>query len=430
MTGWSPSPALRRAIAVTAAALLLAVVFGQPALVLVATPFAVGTAMSLVRRPTQSPDPRLTLDQPTTVESGPVRARVRVDYAHPDTALCVVSVATPEWVRLRHGEGDFAALLRPTDSPVVRVDGTALRWGHHVVGPAVVRVYACDGLLTTDRQVLSATPLSVYPASEVFDSDEPLPRATGIAGIHRSRRPGPGGELAEVRPFQAGDRLRRINWRVSQRTGDLHVNSTHSDRDADVVIVLDVRYEAGRSGGVTGRESVLDATVRAAAAITGHYTHQGDRVALLELGSRLRRLRAGTGRRHHLAALEWLAGVNAMPGGFLPGDRLFTSGLQPMQALVIVLTPLLDRASAAMLAVVARTGRPLVAVDTLPEGVRVPADGPWSSAAERLWWLERTNTLGRLQELGVPVEAWRGPGSLDAMLRHVYQLAAKGVLAR
>jgi hypothetical protein len=42
----------------------------------------------------------------------------------------------------------------------------------------------------------------------------------------------------------------------------------------------------------------------------------------------------------------------------------------------------------------------------------------------RLWWLERANTIGRLREVGVPVEPWRGAGSLDLMLRHVYRIAA------
>src|SRR5690606_13316478 len=132
----------------------------------------------------------------------------------------------------------------------------------------------------------------------------------GLSGIHRSRRPGTDGQLADVRLFQAGDRMRRINWRVTRRTGDVHVNSTLSERDADVVLVLDTRHEAGVSGGVDGPVSVADATVRAAAAITEHYTRQGDRVALVEFGTRLRRLRAGTGRRHHLAALEWLVRLN------------------------------------------------------------------------------------------------------------------------
>src|SRR5687768_18361781 len=53
-------------------------------------------------------------------------------------------------------------------------------------------------------------------------------------------------------------------------------------------LLLDVLHEAGRSGGHGGAASVLDTTVRAAAAIAEHYLTRGDRVALLEYGFRSR----------------------------------------------------------------------------------------------------------------------------------------------
>jgi uncharacterized protein (DUF58 family) len=420
---WHPTRALRRSFAVAAVALLAAATLGRPGLVLLAAPFAVGAALSLVRRPGRVPVAALRLDREVSVEGGPVTARVPVRNDEDLTMLCVVSAEVSTWIRLRHGTGHYATLLRPAGTTQVRLEGTTTRWGRQQVGPATVRVYACDGLLAGQRTVVPASPLAVYPTGDRFDSGQMLPHAAGVSGVHRARRLGQGGELADVRPFQAGDRLRRINWRVTGRTGEIHVNSTLPDRDADVVLVLDARHEAGRSGGVGGPASVLDATVRAAAAIMEHYAHQGDRVALVELSTRLRRLPAGTGRRHFLAALDWLLQISVRPTGLLPGDRLFTRGLQPVQALLIVLTPLLDYHSAWLLAGLARTGRPLVAVDTLPPEVRVPPEGPWSAAGERLWRLERANTLGRLREVGVAVQRWQGPGSLDQLLRHVYRLS-------
>jgi uncharacterized protein (DUF58 family) len=413
-----------------ALALLLATVLARVELVLLAVPFALGTVASLSARPGRTPRPELTLDQPTSAEGGTVRARVAVRNDDPVPMLCVVTAQTSPWIRLEHGTGHYAAMVRPDGTTSLRLTGTARRWGAQWVGPADVRIYACDGLLRTDRQALARSPVSVYPVSDVFDSGEPLPRAAGIAGIHRSRRPGDGGELADVRLFHAGDRLRRINWRVTHRTGDIHVNSTLSDRDADVVLVLDVRHETGRSGGMAGAATVLDATVRAAAAIGEHYAHQGDRVALVEFSSRLRRLPARTGRRHYLAMLEWLVDVDLQPTGMSPGYELFARFLRPASALLVVLTPLLDSESAKLLAMLARSGRSMVAVDTLPPEVRRPVTGPWSQAAERLWRLERGNTVGRLREVGVPVERWRGTGSLDVMLRHVYRLATTSRVLR
>lgn len=432
---WVPTAALHRGVVIAAVALLAAAIFGRPEPVLVAVPFALGTALSLALQPARPPRrPELTLAEPTSVEGGPVRARVSLPGEPPRPMLCVVSAQVPAWIRLDHGVGYYAALVRPGATTAVWLEGTARRWGSYRLGPAAARTVACDGLLVSLSDVLPAVPLTVYPVSAPFDSEEALPRAAGIAGIHRSRRLGPGGELADVRPFQAGDRLRRINWRVTRRTGELHVNATRSDRDAEVQLLLDVRHEAGVSGGFGGPASVLDATVRAAAAITEHYAHQGDRVSLVEFGPRLRRLPAGTGRRHYLSALEWLVHTDLLPTGYGPGDRLLTRGLPPAGTLVVVLTPLLDQDSANLLAVLARSGRSLVAVDTLPEraaGHSFPVWSEWTVAGRRLWRLERANTIGRLRGVGVPVEPWRGAGSLDLMLRHVYRLAATSrVLAR
>jgi uncharacterized protein (DUF58 family) len=427
---WRPSMALRRGVLLVVLPSLLAVLAGQPELVLVAVPFAVGTAWALMRHPGRVPQARLSLDQEHGLEGGAADARVTVRNDTDVPMLCVVRADVSSWIRLRHGAGYYGQLLRPAQTATVRLGGTAARWGPQRIGPAVVWLHTSDWLLSADPQVLPEQPLPVYPVSEPFDSDESLPRASGISGIHRSRRTGEGGELADVRPFQAGDRLRRVNWRVTRRTGDIHVNATLSDRDAEVLLILDVRHEAGVSGGVDGSASVMDATVRAAAAIAEHYTHQGDRVGLLEFGPWLRRVRPGTGVRHYLSILDWLVDTNRAPTGYMPGDGLLTRGM-PAGALVIVLTPLLDRDSARVLATVARSGRSMVAVDTLPAGASPSLDGPWAWAGEQLWRLERANLMGRLRDIGVPVEAWRGPGSLDLMLRHVHRLATSSrVVAR
>jgi uncharacterized protein (DUF58 family) len=89
----------------------------------------------------------------------------------------------------------------------------------------------------------------------------------------------------------------------------------------------------------------------------------------------------------------------------------------PSHALVVVMTPLLDVRSVAMLAALARAGRFVVAVDTLVDPA-APLDltTQWAPVAHRLWLLERENLIGQLRAHGVPVVAWAGAGSLDAVL--------------
>ncbi|MEO3742146.1 DUF58 domain-containing protein [Plantactinospora sp. B5E13] len=466
---WTPTRALGRAVLLTGLLLVAGALLGRVDLVVLAVPFALGTAYALRRRPTGPPEITLDADDTNLVEGGALAAAISVtnrDEVGYDLVMARTMVS--RWLHVErvsfgvdetpaaNGSPDPAGRTGPgavagaaeragaagpgrrrdaTDRPYgftvpagtvadLGLTGESLRWGRHPLGPAAARAAACDGLLISRPVVSEPRTLAVYPVTEPFDADEAMPRAAGLVGGHRSRRPGEGGELAGVRIFGPGDRLRRIDWRVSLRARQLHVAAMLSDRDAEVVLLLDVLAEAGRSGGIRGTTSVLDTCVRSAAAIAEHYLHRGDRVSLLEYGPSARRLRPATGRRQYLTVLEWLLDVQVSDAPYEPYEQMFGPHLLSSNALVVVLTPLVDPRSAAMLARLARSGRFVVAVDTLPASVTPPSRGQWSEVAYRLWRLERENTVGQLREHGVPVVTWAGAGSLDLVLRDVARLAS------
>ncbi|MGX4656575.1 DUF58 domain-containing protein [Micromonospora sp. SCSIO 07396] len=437
--GWSPTWALGRAVLLTGLLLIAAVLLGRADLVVLATPFALGTAYALRRRPTAAPQLAITAEDAQLVEGGDLAGAVAV--GNPDTVpydVVVVRTRVSPWLSVRRADfggigldvsrsggmdRPFVTALSSGTAVDLELTGTALRWGRHPIGPAGARAAAADGLLVSRAVLTEPVRMRVYPKTEPFEAVEAMPRAAGLVGAHRSRRPGEGGELAGVRVFGPGDRLRRIDWRVSLRTRQLHVASTLSDRDAEVVVLLDVLAEAGRSGGVAGAASVLDTTVRAAAAIAEHYLHRGDRVALLEYGPAARRLRPATGRRQYLTVLEWLLDVHAESAPHDSYDQVFGPQVLSADALVVVLTPLLDERSAQMLARLARGGRFVVAVDTLPTDLAPPGDRGWAPVAYRLWRLDRDTMIAQLREHGVPVVGWAGAGSLDQVLRDVARLA-------
>ncbi|GHJ10119.1 hypothetical protein TPA0907_44860 [Micromonospora humidisoli] len=437
--GWSPTWALGRAVLLTGLLLIAAVLLGRVDLVVLATPFALGTAYALRRRPTAAPQLAITAEDAQLVEGGDLAGAVAV--GNPDTVpydVVVVRTRVSPWLSVRRADfggigldvsrsggmdRPFVTALSSGTAVDLELTGTALRWGRHPIGPAGARAAAADGLLVSRAVLTEPVRMRVYPKTEPFEAVEAMPRAAGLVGAHRSRRPGEGGELAGVRVFGPGDRLRRIDWRVSLRTRQLHVASTLSDRDAEVVVLLDVLAEAGRSGGVAGAASVLDTTVRAAAAIAEHYLHRGDRVALLEYGPAARRLRPATGRRQYLTVLEWLLDVHAESAPHDSYDQVFGPQVLSADALVVVLTPLLDERSAQMLARLARGGRFVVAVDTLPTDLAPPGDRGWAPVAYRLWRLDRDTMIAQLREHGVPVVGWAGAGSLDQVLRDVARLA-------
>ncbi|MCA2215652.1 DUF58 domain-containing protein [Wangella sp. NEAU-J3] len=420
-----PTRALGRTVLLTGLLLVAGVALGRVDLVLLAAPFAIGGALALRRMPRSAPQVTIDADEEHLVEGGSVDGGLTV--ANPDVIrydLVVVRTRTSPWLELEKADRPFAVTVPVDGWTGIDLPGDALRWGRHDVGPAAARVAACAGLLACRPVVTPARGVRVYPVTEPFAAVEAMPAAAGLVGNHRSRRPGEGGELAGVRPFAPGDRLRRIDWRVSLRTRDLHVAATLSDRDAEVLLLLDVLGEAGTSGGVKGTASVLDTTVRAAAAIAEHYLKRGDRVSLLEYGAAARRLRPATGRRQYLTVLEWLLDVRADVSDQAPTEHVFGAHHVSSDALVVVLTPLVDPRSADMLASLTQSGRYTVAVDTLPAGAAPPQRSPWTPLATRLWRIERDNVLGRLREHGVPVVTWAGAGSLDLVLRDVARLAS------
>lgn len=423
---WTPTRALGRAVLLTGILVLLAVVLGRLDLVALAAPLALGAAWGLRVRPTRAPTVEIGLPADAVAEGGEVASALRV--GNPNSArvdLAVTRVSYSPWIRLRHGDRPYALDPYPRQTAEVVLNGTALRWGHHQVGPAVAYAVACDGLLLSAPAVTAGAEVRVHPIKPAFRADETMPRASALVGIHRSRRPGEGGELAGVRRYGPGDRLRRVDWRVTLRTRELHIAQTLSDRDAEVVVLLDVLHEAGRSGGIHGTASVVDTTVRASAAIAEHYLRQGDRVALLEYSGHPRHLRAASGRGQLHAALEWLLYTRATEGAGDPPVFGIDPHLIPPSALVVVLTPLLGSQSAEMIATLARAGRVVVAVDTLGSLAGRPVEGSqWTSLAQRLWRVERDNTIGQLREVGVPVTAWAGAGSLDQVLRDMTRMAA------
>ncbi len=71
-----------------------------------------------------------------------------------------------------------------------------------------------------------------------------------------------------------------------------------------------------------------------------------------------------------------------------------------------------------MIAGLARAGRLVVAIDTLPTRLAAAkADVHGQSWPTGCGGWTGTTTIGQLREMGVPVTAWPAPGSLDQVLR-------------
>jgi uncharacterized protein (DUF58 family) len=297
------------------------------------------------------------------------------------------------------------------------------RWGRWEVGPAVVTVSACGGLLRWGPVTLPPVRVAVSPLPARFTGATLVPRSRGAVGLHPSRRVGEGAEPVGTRPFAPGDRVRRVDWRVSLRSRELHVTTTTSERDADVVVLLDARFDAGVSGGVGGRASGVDVGVRAAGALAAFYLGLGDRVGLCVSDARVRTVpgRAGRGQLDRLLAA--LLDVAPPRPGLAEPDLAVPATLDP-RALVLLVSPLVGTRVVARAAALGRAGHTVLVVDTLPDDAGPPDEGPWTAPGLRLWRLERAARVTQLAAAGIPVTPWRGPGSLDPVLRDLARAAA------
>lgn len=115
---------------------------------------------------------------------------------------------------------------------------------------------------------------------------------------------GPSLDLAEVREYQPGDEVRRIDWNVTARTGKIHVRQYREEREITAWLIVDL--SASMNFGtrrVLKREEALEFAVTATAIITRH----GDKVGTIvvsEAGMRV--IPAGTGRRQILKIVQAL----------------------------------------------------------------------------------------------------------------------------
>lgn len=420
---WQPTAALARVTVLPIGLALLAVLARRPDLLVLAAPLALA-ALALTGRPPGRPDARLTAPTDVVAEGDDVRVTLAVHGAA-GAQTAAFRLRTADWVRPAR-QHEVTVVARPPAVGSLAVDArlVAARWGRSDVGPGVLVLSACGGLLRAGPDRVPARRIRVLPLSARYDSSPLVPRARDAVGLHRSSRLGEGSELAGIRPFAPGDRFRRINWRTSLRTGDLQVNATTTERDAAVQLLLDARYDAGTSGGVHAAASGVDIAVRAAAALADFYLRLGDRVGLVTFTATARVLSARAGRGQRARLLDALLST-AAPAAVGVEPRLAAPPNLDPRALVFVVSPLVGRYVFEQVGVMVRAGHTVVVIDTLPVGA-VPDDpDPWTSSATAIWLLERSTRIGQLRAIGAPVVPWQGSRSLDAVLAELARANAR-----
>ncbi|OLF11232.1 hypothetical protein BLA60_13670 [Actinophytocola xinjiangensis] len=425
-TGWRPTDTLVRALGAGFALVVAGTVLHQLPLVLIGVPLLVSGLIT----PRPSGSPTVTpVRHAETVDSGGT-GTVTVEV-RPGDGAAFTAVRLP--VTGRSGVGPVHLL--PAAAGALRA---RIRWGHW----GRSEYLRADHLLASDDGLFVYGPVvgrvaqhTVLPPIEPLPGASLPPRAAGLVGAHRSRRPGDGMELRDIRPFQQGDRLRRIDWRVSLRAaaarggalvpGTLHVRERYAEADADLVLALDTtvdvdtdlarwselgqRPDARRGGS-------LDLGVRAAASLAAAFLRQGDRVSYVDLVNARLGVPVGSGRRQlELVRHALVRSGERVTGG---GEPVLRAGQVPLGATVIVLSPFLVDSLVDLTARAARRGNLVIAIDVLPEGLLADTATPWGDAVRTILLAEQRMRLAALADQGVLVLRRDAAASIGLLRRH------------
>ncbi len=167
-----------------------------------------------------------------------------------------------------------------------------------------------------------------------------------LQGDHRGLTPGHGSEPGDIRPYQPGDDVRRIDWNVTARMQDPHVRDTIADRELETWILVDA--SASLAFGTATCEK-RDLALSAVAA-TGFLTARtGNRVGGMTVGAdgASRPIPARSGRVHLQALLRQVLSALQDPE---PGRSDLSVGLRRLdgvarrRGLIVVVSDFLDDA--------------------------------------------------------------------------------------
>jgi uncharacterized protein (DUF58 family) len=410
-----PAAKLRGYALLTAALVWAAIALHRPELVAVAAPFGLLLAIGL----SATLPPRLSVrvqdDEVRAVEGDTIT--LRSELTADGGAVGRLAVRTYAPAGLRTSAPLRVLRLEADTSTALETEVACERWGGYLAGGMSLRAPGPLGLIRFDQAIEPAVRVRVYPRPESVRA-LPRPAATNVgAGNYVTRMRGEGLEFADLRPHMPGDRLRRVNWRVSARRGRLHVNEYHPERNADVVLFLDSFTDTRDEAGGT-----IDMTVRAAAALAAAYLRTRDRVGVVGFGGVLRWVLPSTGQTQAYRILDSLIDTQVIASYAWREVAVIPARTLPPNALVVALTPLADPRMLAALADLRARGIDLAVIDVSPLPFVSPPAGELGDLAHRLWRLQREQLGSRYRTIGVPVVEWLHGQPVDEVLAQLREV--------
>ena len=166
-----------------------------------------------------------------------------------------------------------------------------------------------------------------------------------LSGDYHSTFKGQGVEFDEVRPYEAGDDVRSIDWNVTAKTGVPYIKRYSEERELTILFLVDVSGSQGY--GSRGRSKMeLAAEVTALLALTA--IRNQDKIGLILFSDRIVKYIPPRKGRDSVMRLvrEVLASEDDAKGGTdIEGALKFLNGVQKRKAVVFLVSDFLFRSS-------------------------------------------------------------------------------------
>ncbi len=418
------TPKLTRYVGLAGFMLLMGIFTGLSEMVVVAVPLLTSLALGLALSGEPDVVARLSCDTERCLEDEAIAFQIDL---HSGTGAAEVSygLPLPEAMELLEGPARHTAFVGRDASRTEAVRATARRWGVYDVGRLALRVHRPGRYVVYEEISKAGHQVKVFPGAERILRGVVPPTTQVYSGNYVSRAAGEGIEFAVVRPFAYGDDLRHVNWRVTSRRRELHVNRFHIERNADVVMFLDTFTDV-RAGDL----STLDLSVRGAASLAWRYLSRKDRVGLVGFGGVVTWLRVASGQIQVYRIVDHLLRTRPAESFAWKAIEFLPRGTLPPQALVVAFSPLVDARSILALHDLRERGFALVVVDVLDEDKVAAEPSAEGRLAHRVWKLERDALRFELNARGIPVVRWTEGSSLQSALAEIPRLRpghARGV---
>ena len=337
--------------------------------------------------------------------------------------LTLQSERTLSWVEV---ELQFSSTLEP-QAPIrwvlhldentprtISIPLKANRWG--VAGPEWATVITQDRFAVSQRInfVPLHSPVHVYPPAEKLKSLIPLYKERPVTGEHRSRVRGSGSELAEARPYRAGDPVRMVHPRLSARRGEPIVLERHPERSSTIVLLVDSAQDLG-----IGFDTTLRWTVTAAMALAERHLLAQDRVGMLDIGQNIRWVPARLGRRQLYTLIDSLLASQA--AAHRPTITYAMPPNLPKSSTIVAISPLLSEITLMALMQLRTRGHNIL---VLKPGVP-PIPHHVKPLAQRIFKVGNEVNERWLTERGSIVIPWASGKTLEQMMQQISQVLGR-----